>query len=200
MPNWTSCKLEAPEEVLKKYTEIDEDGKPFFDFNLVIPRPEIYNDPELTSGFDTDWCIYWYLSNKGENARIIKTLFDFSFDDKTMNRCQEHSEEYYRRGQKYVQAFNQYGYKDWYDWSSDKWGTKWNACDSFFEDGCVTFQTAWCYPKPVINKIFKDNPDCYMVFTWEDEDYDGTNTLIHNKNGSIERYTEWRGEDEREVC
>lgn len=203
MPNWTSNKLTAPKNVIEKYINTDKDGKPFFDFKLVIPRPEIYDDPELLSGYDTDWCVWWYLSNKGKRAGIFKE-FGFSFhpdmsDMKMILRCQEKSDEYYRRGEKYVQAYDEYGYKTWYDWSYDNWGTKWNACDTVYDGGdTVEFMTAWCYPEPVINKILKDNPGCEISFTWEDEDYDGTHTLYCHANGTVDLKTEWKERDEDE--
>lgn len=188
MPNWTSNRLEAPTEVLKKYIGKDEDGKPFFDFNKVIPRPAIYDDPDLSSGNTEEWCIRWYLSDHGKTRQHLN-------EEKYRQYCQEHDEECYRRGEKYVNAFNKYGYKDWYDWSCANWGTKWNACDSVFdnpdEPKSIEFETAWCCPYPVIGKIMDDNPDCLITFTWEDEDYNGTHTLIRNQDGTLEKREEW---------
>ncbi len=109
------------------------------------------------------------------------------------------------RGKKYIEAKEKYGYKDWYEWSNANWGTKWNACDTCLDNvnpnpEFVSFETAWCYPEPVILKILEDNPDCLITFTWEDEDYDGTHTLIRHEDGSIEQYTDWeeRHYDEEE--
>ena len=193
MPNWTSNTLKAPAEVLKKYIGKNEYGEPCFDFNLVIKMPEIYNDPGLSCGFDTDWCIYWYLSDHGKYETAIKSIFNYSPDAKMKKYCKEHSIEYYNRGKKYVSAITKYGYKSWYGWSVDNWGTKWNACDSYFDDPdnpkWVSFETAWSYPEPIIKKIMADNPGCYIEFVWEDEDYNGTHTIKRHEDGTQEEYT-----------
>ena len=219
MPNWTFCTLEAPSDVLKKYINTDEDGKPRFDFNLVIPRPEIYNDPDLVSGGHEHAAIKWYLTERGtrspkpivtvENKSFGKTLeqaifskFDFTTDISNIERYGD-PDKLYEIGKKYVEAFEKYGYYDWYDWSYDNWGTKWNACSCYVdlmndEPEYVKFDTAWCYPAPVINKIFDDNPGCYISFTWSDEDYDGTHTICRKEDGTIEMYTEWEEQEYEE--
>ena len=46
---------------------------------------------------------------------------------------------------------------NWYDWSCDNWGTKWDACNVDYEeyDGIVTFafDTAWSPPIPVYEAL-----------------------------------------------
>jgi hypothetical protein len=46
---------------------------------------------------------------------------------------------------------------NWYDWSVDNWGTKWDACSMDYEeyDGIVTFSfdTAWSPPLPVYEAL-----------------------------------------------
>ena len=39
-----------------------------------------------------------------------------------------------------------YGKNNWYDWSWDHWGTKWDAFDARVEHECVQFTTAWNQP------------------------------------------------------
>ena len=184
MPNWTTCKLEAPADVLRKYIGRDDNGCRTFDFNLVIPRPEIYEDPDLACDSDKEACIYWYKTNRDEDG--VKR-----FRPAWKKRCLEKSDEFYRRGEKYVEAYEKYGYYDWYDWSNANWGTKWNACDSTFdqehnEPEYVCFDTAWCWPEPIVRKIFEDNPGCEITFEWADEDYDGDHWLIRHEDGTIE--------------
>lgn len=49
-----------------------------------------------------------------------------------------------------------------YEWCSATWGTKWNAHQVVRRDYggvCVSFQTAWSPPKPVISALHKLFPD-----------------------------------------
>lgn len=222
MPNWTSNTLKAPVEVLKKYIRKDEDGSDVFDFNLVIPRPEIYSDPDLVSGGHQDAAIYWYRSERGtkvpEKISMSHTtgfspIYERILFEKINGICSwaredanvfgrdpylfgKDPDEIYEIGRKYMEAYEKYGFLDWYDWDNANWGTKWNACDSSvdLENGKVDFETAWSYPKPIIDKILKDNPGVFITFTWYDEDYDGHHTIMRSDNGVREEYTEWLDE------
>jgi hypothetical protein len=46
-----------------------------------------------------------------------------------------------------------YGYKDWYDWCVDNWGTKWNSYDVSINEDSIGFNTAWSPPTPVIIEL-----------------------------------------------
>lgn len=49
-----------------------------------------------------------------------------------------------------------YGKNNWYDWSIENWGTKWNAY-SFSRDGnTIGFQTAWSAPHPILAELIRD--------------------------------------------
>lgn len=209
MPNWTSNTLKAPVEVLKKYIRKDEDGSDVFDFNLVIPRPEIYSDPDLVSGGHQDAAIYWYRSERGtiEPKKLVThrkgmPIFERILFDK-INGVNEWArsdidrfgdlDELYETGRKYMDAYEKYGFLDWYDWDVAYWGTKWNAHDTYFDhvNGSVDFETAWSYPKPIIDKILKDNPNCRIEFWWQDEDYDGDHWLIRDEEGNLTEGVEY---------
>ena len=196
MPNWTFCTLEAPAEVIKKYLTKDEKGYINFDFNKVIPRPKVYDDPDMSEGGDTSWCIYWYLSNRGKiDISKIHQKYPGLISTPTgyYKACVD-ADTAYQRGQKYVDAYEKYGYTTWYQWCNVNWGTKWNAHDTYYdpEDGTkVEFDTAWCAPMPVIEKIFEDNPGCKIKFTWYDEDYSGHYELLHNEWNEIYENEYW---------
>lgn len=203
MPNWTTCKLEAPAEVISKYLSKDEKGYINFDFNLVIPRPEMYSDPSLVCGSDEEFAIYWYLSDHGKYTydqiplpKKVKESYFRCFINpyKYLPETEQESETLYERGSKYVYLYNTYGHRDWYDWSNVNWGTKWNACNTYYDENSgdiVEFDTAWCPPMPVIEKIFEDNPSKEIRFTWYDEDYTGHYELFHDKNNEIHENTYW---------
>lgn len=185
MPNWTSNRIEAPAEVLKKYISKDENGKDRFDFNLVIPRPKVYDDPDLVAGGHEEVAIEWYKSDRGLKPHTE----DFTYVEKRY--CD--LEKLYEIGKKYVKAKEKFGHYDWYGWSNANWGTKWNACDCVINlnEGWVEFETAWCMPEPIILKIMQDNPNCVIRIIWRDEDYNGTHTYEHDGHGGYTRYTEY---------
>jgi len=52
-----------------------------------------------------------------------------------------------------------YGDNNWYRWSIDNWGTKWNAVDTRVElkDGSLyyTFDTAWDCPREIVDALMR---------------------------------------------
>jgi len=61
-------------------------------------------------------------------------------------------------------------YDNWYDWSCDKWGTKWDTkdvtLDDYWEDGELqyNFDTPWGPPEGVYSLLIKNFPD--LTITW----------------------------------
>lgn len=64
------------------------------------------------------------------------------------------------------------GATDWYEWSIENWGTKWNAYDDeVLEDDTVArFDTAWSHPFPVVKQLSRDHPDDVIAVVYADED------------------------------
>jgi hypothetical protein len=56
-----------------------------------------------------------------------------------------------------------YGYDNWYDWSFENWGSKWDAHESYIteeENGLtIEFDTAWSPAIPYIKQVAKMYPD-----------------------------------------
>jgi hypothetical protein len=76
------------------------------------------------------------------------------------------------------------GIPNWYEWQSEHWGTKWNACDceevilTHFEhmpytEAIYRFDTAWSTPEPVIRRIIEDWPELEIDGGYIDEGYEG---------------------------
>lgn len=74
-------------------------------------------------------------------------------------------------GKKLIEMKDKYGYDNWYDWRNANWGTKWDACDSQYneETQSVQFNTAWSIPYPVLAKIAQDNPEVNIEGYSEEE-------------------------------
>ena len=67
-----------------------------------------------------------------------------------------------------------YGYQDWYRWSLDNWGTKWNAnvedCLVNQDMQYLEFSTAPFPPKPVIHKLSELFPQLEISCVYCEED------------------------------
>lgn len=79
------------------------------------------------------------------------------------------------RGDLGVTERARYGQKNWYDWNSKNWGTKWNAygfneLQGSREVDTIRFMTAWRAPHNVINKLAQMYPDLQIDHSWADED------------------------------
>ena len=77
---------------------------------------------------------------------------------------------------------------DWYSWSIEHWGTKWDACDADVHrvnDGTVSivFDTAWSAPIPIYKAINKKYRTLDVHVEYADEDL-GENCGIYD-NGTI---------------
>jgi len=71
-----------------------------------------------------------------------------------------------------------YGSNNWYDWSCENWGTKWNGVsdepysyvigsgDTLFTygEGIIHFRTAWSYPEGFIEALSKKFPNELIEF------------------------------------
>lgn len=72
-------------------------------------------------------------------------------------------EDRYGKGAK--DGFNSGGY----EWRCENWGTKWGAYDVKRRDYggvCVTFQSAWSAPAPVIEALHRLFPKCSLHLEW----------------------------------
>tara|TARA_Y100001963_G_scaffold129108_1_gene184034 strand:- start:112 stop:564 length:453 start_codon:yes stop_codon:yes gene_type:complete len=55
------------------------------------------------------------------------------------------------------ELIEKYGHDNWYSWSIDKWGTKWNAVESKISQTenvlKYSFDTAWDAPRQIVEKL-----------------------------------------------
>jgi len=96
-----------------------------------------------------------------------------------------------------------YGHQDWHSWSTDNWGTKWNAYDQTEEiemdtievkspykesnsytlhTAKIKFDTAWSTPFPVMEKLAKKFPKLIVEVKFASEDI-GQNCGIYKFEG-----------------
>lgn len=79
----------------------------------------------------------------------------------------------------------QYGRNNWYDWSIEHWGTKWNAYDGSYNEfeKCITFDTAWAMPSKIIVALSEMFPDVEFYVEYADEDVGHNCGFFTIKNG-----------------
>ena len=81
------------------------------------------------------------------------------------------------------------GVPNWYDWCSENWGTKWNACSpcpvvvekypaSEHVGLSYRFDTAWDAPRPVISALKKQWPDLEIAGGYVHEGYEGCASYV----------------------
>ena len=92
-----------------------------------------------------------------------------------------------------------YGATDWYDWSIQNWGTKWNAHETEIDDNVIWFNTAWSPVPELIEKLssmfpentfeydFSEEQICVLCGEFEFENGDCTREIIFEE-GSKEAY------------
>lgn len=91
----------------------------------------------------------------------------------------------------------------WYAWNVENWGTKWGSynvrvggpntildrlarADGGLVEEVVQFDTAWSPPFPVFDKIVELYPNCRFVFSWMDEDKQGSGGgYVEAKDGEM---------------
>jgi hypothetical protein len=162
----------------------DEDsGKEWenFDFQTIIPKPDILN--KTTSGSGE---ILGLAALVGD---VVHT--DFTFSTRFLNGFKlhgapighaeqvrawlaQHRPEILEAGRLAARAIAETGYPDWYHWSIANWGTKWDAYEyaekssgsGFF---VFKFDTAWSFPEPIFEKLSALYPELRFEIESVDE-------------------------------
>lgn len=83
---------------------------------------------------------------------------------------------------------------NWYASNIENWGTKWDACDDYWENygdgtGFIQFQTAWDIPIP----IFKAMCGRYktLSFTFDSLEEQGWGKKFYSQDGKLQLEEEW---------
>ena len=189
MPNHVTNKLKfkgTKEDILElrnairpdvKEDQSDDDGGALIDFNKIIPMPEDLH-MESSSNVDNGMAILIFRETgaseelrsmlswpwvKAEGISNIKALAEYLLKENRANLI---------LGQKALDNIKKYGHKDWYSWSTAKWGTKWNAYSQVeIDESEIVFDTAWSTPFPVIQKLSKMFPKVKILLSYADEDF-----------------------------
>jgi hypothetical protein len=137
-------------------------------------------------------------------TELHETVAGFMGEDK----AEEH-------GKQQASNIAKYGYKDWYDWSYDTWGTKWGDCDTDIGKPMqlnngqwevqANYQTAWGPADAGFLKVSALFPELLFTFDYDEEAgffagveaYSKGETVFHSmyEPCSYEDEVDWDDED-----
>ena len=134
-----------------------------FSFRSILPLPkELEHTSSPSNIFETQEDVDNYLEGlKTEEGFDPKKDYFKSVIAKTMTR--EYSDHLKKT----------YGSDNWYDWSNENWGTKWDASDPFLEDDGwmlrYDFDTAWCPPEPICHFLRDKFADLHISWFYRED-------------------------------
>lgn len=170
----------------------------YFDFNKLVPMPESLNIEssnkqdvaiELclrrlnTGGFTST-----VISTLGLKCNCYNTMSDEEFQKKrsVFNITDDELAEF---GLQVICNKVRYGSTDWYDWSCDNWGTKWNSYNNLIDEETpdrIKFNTAWGAPHMILEKLAQMYPHAVIQHWWAEEFMgSGNSGYMLYKNGQI---------------
>lgn len=120
--------------------------------------------------------------------------FDFNNIIPEPTRKEDCDPKYYATEENHLQPSECKPWFNWYDWHYDYWGTKWNACDAWTyrpSDNVlmISFETAWCFPSPIWERLAQDYPTAIFNVDFADEDLGNNCGYFEAHNGKP--HTEW---------
>ena len=183
MPNWVKTIVKTKPEVLKDVMiKYSAGGK--FSFDKVIPMPK---DLDIESGSSGELgLMFLFLESKDDIFKLkINEVFhslnpfhsdicrDKRFEDIETNFAKYKGDSEFANdielGKKYISNYNKYGHATWYDWCTDKWGTKWDLNSFQSNQDTMIFETAWGFAGNVILELSNKYPEAIFKCEFADE-------------------------------
>ena len=195
MPNHVShhCIITGPESEVSRFADKmickSEKGHDTFDFNQIIPMPELLRNTESSSIVMDGLALLGYESSFGMRKPVFvgkeKTLGDFlertwvkkagiTTIDELEKELIKTRPDCVQRAQRALEVLQKYGHTDWYSWSIENWGTKWNSygfdlLSKTANEIEFRFETAWSFPAPIFDALAKEFPELNIDVAGFDE-------------------------------
>jgi hypothetical protein len=95
----------------------------------------------------------------------------------------KHSTTFCAKGNIGREEEEHYGKNNWYDWSREHWGTKWNACESevaeYDDTLAYRFATAWDCPRGVVEPVVDLAHELGLSVVWDcDHEASGYESIV----------------------
>ena len=95
---------------------------------------------------------------KKKQLKTLKTMLKSKDNDFDFNNIVPMPKDTFR-GNLGREEEEKYGDNNWYRWSIDNWGTKWNSVDTRVEENGSTlsynFMTAWDCPRQIVDALMR---------------------------------------------
>ena len=95
---------------------------------------------------------------KKKQLKTLKTMLKSKDNDFDFNNIVPMPKDTFR-GNLGEEEREKHGKNNWYDWSIENWGTKWNSVDTRVEENGSTlsynFMTAWDCPREIVNALMR---------------------------------------------
>lgn len=194
MPNWIRNQIifKTKEDLNKalKLCGIDmnpQKKKRNMDFGVLVSMPKIldhesayYNSNLSPLLLNPDWnnavekfCESGSINKDSDADKIVPTFIEYLKKSDSSCKAESFTDA---QQQEIIEAVCKKlceGYKDWYDWSIDNWGCKWNASLVTVTDYSIVFDTPWSFPEPWIRAFASADPNLEFYIAWADEDIFG---------------------------
>lgn len=215
MPNWTQNRITFkgnPERILELKQHIlivdeDEDSGYSFDFNRVIPMPEVIKNTIADNHSDS--LMKWFTDNIEKEDFICYETYCMWFNEQEHKHTEILTQE---RFDTLGLCFVKYGSIDWYQWSVKNWGCKWNSSETRIltdepNELSIGFQTPWNEPTGVLSKLNELYGDLHFESCHEHEGGYGGQKIVWDPNlktftvQRLEEYTVYDDDnDVTQIC
>lgn len=199
MPNHVTNILTAPKHVI----DFMRSGDHEFDFNNLVPMPEIMRDQmphmgvieyaKIAMGVINLNTLRQSHANLGDSVKTgdygaANRALGQSIAIRSMTEGpfpKDYSGEDFEAFIACLRCLKLTGHAYWNDWAVENWGTKWNAYDIERRgDTVIKFETAWSMPSRILQKLAETFPSDKLIMEWADEDF-GCNAGRYEVTGEI---------------
>ena len=141
-----------------------------FDFNRIIPMPESIKATERGSLSFASEAVCLFL-NDGIITNHLRWMLDKNQVTKeelpeVIKKWEEENKIDLSLGQRIIDNRRKYDCGDWYEWSINNWGTKWDACEITIDDNLICFETAWSPCSPIVEKLAIMFPKVKLIYKY----------------------------------
>lgn len=163
MPNWVTNKVVAPSHVIASMLNVND----AIDFSRVeaFPGEFPWDGVSMAAATLAEVVVRRPLSDHPAIARLEAA-------NRANASLKDLDDETFEQFIQMLRNHRKCGFFEQMDFARERWGTKWNACESSVDvvAGTASFETAWSCPMPVYLGLSKKFPADRIDVKYADED------------------------------